>query len=126
MHITQGQFKAQINDQRGGTGFTRGEATDMLLLAAGHTLKEIGRATGRSPETVKASLGRAKHKLGVYRAAGAIAEALRRGWIAPLILVLMVADLSGTAMRVRQPTRPTSRVSASRQIGRRNAGSQYA
>lgn len=126
MYITQGQFKAQINDQRGGAGFTRGEAIDMLLLAAGNTCKEIARATGRSPETVKASLGRAKHKLGVYRAAGAIAEALRRGWIAPLVLALLVADLSGTAMRVRQPTRPTSRVSASRQIGRRNTGNQYA
>lgn len=51
---------------------------------------------------------------------------MKRGWIAPLILVLLVADLSGTAMRVRQPTRPTSRVSASRQVGRRNKGSQYA
>lgn len=126
MQVIQGKWKAQVNDQRGGAGFTQGEATDMLLLAAGNTLKEIGRATGRSPETVKSSLGRAKHKLGVYRAAGAIAEACKRGWIAPLILVLIVADLSGTAMRVRQPLRPTSRVSASRQIGRRNAGSQHA
>lgn len=45
MQITQGQFTAQVNDERGGAGFTRGEATDMLLLAKGSTLKEIGRAT---------------------------------------------------------------------------------
>lgn len=126
MQITQGKWKAQVNDQRGGAGFTHGEAIDMMLLASGNTFKEIGRATGRSPETVKASLERAKHKLGVYRVAGAVAIAMRRGWIAPLLLVLMVADLSGTAMRVRQPLRPTSRVSASRQVGRRNTGSQYA
>lgn len=126
MHITHGKWKAEVNDERGGEGFTHGEAADMMLLADGNTLKQIGRATGRSPETVKDSLGRAKHKLGAYRVAGAIAEALRRGWIAPLIVLLIVADFSGNATRVRQPTRPTSRVSASRQVSRRNNGSQYA
>ncbi|WP_051234209.1 LuxR C-terminal-related transcriptional regulator [Halomonas halocynthiae] len=116
MHtITQGRWQAKVNAERGGPGFTFNEANDMMLLAEGNTFKEIGRATQRSPETVKDSLGRAKHKLRVYRAAGAVAEALRRGWIAPLLLALLVTDLGNTtAARVRQPmrTRPTAGASA--------------
>lgn len=120
--ITQGRWKAKVNAERGGPGFTFNEANDMMLLAEGNTFKQIARITERSPETVKDSLGRAKHKLRVYRVAGAVAEALRRGWIAPLLLALLITDLGNTnAVRVRQPMRTRPTASASARASRREA-----
>jgi DNA-binding CsgD family transcriptional regulator len=70
MQITQGNWQARINPEHGSLGLTRTEAVDMMLLAAGNTYKEIARATGRSPETVRGSLKKGYHKLDVYKAAG--------------------------------------------------------
>ncbi|WP_447896017.1 hypothetical protein [Vreelandella sp. GE22] len=128
MQITQGNWQARVNPERGSLGFTRTEAVDMMLLAAGGTYKEIARATGRSPESVKDCLGRAYHKLRVYKATAAVAEAMRRGWIAPLLLALMIGSLGADVqqLRHRPPTRTHSRVSASRQVSRRNTGSVFA
>ena len=89
MQITQGNWQATINPERGSLGLTRTQAVDLMLLAAGNTYKEIAKATGRSPETVHGSLKKAYHKLSVYKAAGAVAEAMRRGWIAPLLVALV-------------------------------------
>lgn len=127
MQITQGNWKAEINPVRGSLGFTRNEAIDVMLLAEGKTCKEIARATQRSPETVKATLERAKHKLGVYKAAGAIAEAMRRGWIAPLLVALLISGINpdASALRHRPPMRTRTQVSASRVISRRDTGAVY-
>ncbi|PKG50266.1 response regulator transcription factor, partial [Halomonas sp. MES3-P3E] len=89
MQITQGNWQAKINPQRGSLGFTRTEAVDLMLLAAGNTYKEIAKATGRSPETVRRNLTKGYQKLGVHKAAGAVAEAMKRGWIAPLLVALL-------------------------------------
>lgn len=128
MQITQGNWQANINPERGSLGLTRTQAVDMMLLAAGNTYKEIAKATGRSPETVHGSLKKAYHKLHVYKAAGAVAEAMRRGWIAPLLVALVVSGINpdADAMRHRQPTRTRQQVSASRMVGRRDTGSVYA
>ncbi|MCO7246405.1 LuxR C-terminal-related transcriptional regulator [Halomonas sp. Mc5H-6] len=128
MQITQGNWKANINPERGSLGFTRTEAVDLMLLAGGNTYKEIARATGRSPETVRASLKKGYHKLGVYKAAGAVAEAMKRGWIAPLLVALLVSGINPDveAMRHRPPVRTRHQVSASRTLARRDNGSLYA
>ncbi|WP_301585075.1 LuxR C-terminal-related transcriptional regulator [Halomonas alkaliantarctica] len=128
MHITQGNWQATINPERGSLGLTRTQAVDIMLLAAGNTYKEIAKATGRSPETVNGSLKKAYHKLHVYKAAGAVAEAMRRGWIAPLLVALMVSGLNPDteAMRHRPPVRTRQQVSASRTVARRDTGSVYA
>ncbi|MBR2512731.1 MAG: response regulator transcription factor [Halomonas sp.] len=128
MQITQGNWKAEINPERGSLGLTRTQAVDLMLLAAGNTYKEIAKATGRSPETVHGSLKKAYHKLHVYKAAGAVAEAMRRGWIAPLLVALMVSGLNPEteAMRHRPPVRTRQQVSASRTVARRDTGSVYA
>lgn len=128
MQITQGNWQARINPERGSLGFTRTEAQDLMLLAAGNTYKEIARATGRSPESVKACLQRAYQKLGAFKAAGAVAEAIRRGWIAPLIVMLIISSINPdmSDARHRPPMRTRSRVSASRQMSRRDLGSVYA
>lgn len=127
MEITLGNWKAQVHDQRGAPGFTLMEATYLLHAATGMTRKEIAKATGRSPATVRHGLDRAYHKLGVYRAAGAVAEAISRGWIAPLLLVLLVGAMNpgSDALRVRQPMRTRQQVSASARISRRDTGSLY-
>ena len=128
MQITQGNWQARINPERGSLGFTRTEAMDMMLLAAGDTYKEIARATGRSPETVHGSLKKGYHKLGVYKAAGAVAEAIRRGWITPLLVALLISGINTDAdtIRHRSPTRSRQQVSASRTLARRDTGSVYA
>src|SRR5690554_2269818 len=127
MEITLGHWKAQVHDQRAAPGFTLMEATYLLHAATGMTRKEIAKATGRSPATVRHGLDRAYHKLGSYRVAAAVAEAMRRGWIAPLLLVLLVGAMNpgSDAMRVRQPTRTRQQVSASSRISRRDTGSVY-
>lgn len=127
MQITQGNWQARVNPERGSLGFTRTEAQDLMLLAAGNTYKEIARATQRSPESVKTCLHRAYQKLGVYKAAGAVAEAMRRGWITPLMLALIVSSINPdmSDARHRPPMRTRTRVSASRTVSRRDVGSLY-
>lgn len=128
MQITQGNWQAKINPQRGSLGFTRTEAVDLMLLAAGNTYKEIAKATGRSPETVRRNLTKGYHKLGVYKAAGAVAEAMKRGWIAPLLVALLISGINpdASALRHRAPARTQTRVSTSRTVSRRDVGSVYA
>jgi len=127
MQITQGNWQATINPERGSLGLTRTQAVDIMLLAAGNTYKEIAKATGRSPETVHGSLKKAYHKLSVYKAAGAVAEAMRRGWIAPLLVALVISGLNtdAEALRHRPPARTRQQVSASRNVSRRDVGSLY-
>lgn len=126
MQITQGSWQAKINPERGSLGFTRTEAQDLMLLAAGNTYKEIARATGRSPESVKACLQRAYQKLGAFKAAGAVAEAIRRGWIAPLIVMLIISSINPDMSDARHRAPMRTRISASRIISRRDDGSVYA
>lgn len=128
MQITHGNWQAKINPERGSLGFTRTEAMDMMLLAAGNTYKQIAKATGRSPETVRGSLKKGYHKLGIYKAAGAVAEAMKRGWIAPLLIMIMISAINpdASALRHRSPARTRTHVSASRTTGSRDAGSVFA
>ncbi|MFW6344726.1 MAG: hypothetical protein ACOC0M_00120 [Halomonas sp.] len=128
MEITLGHWKATVHDQRAAPGFTLMEATYLLHAATGKTRKEIARATGRSPATVRHGLDRAYHKVGAYRVTAAVAEAIRRGWIAPLLVALVVGCLSpsnGELLRIRQPTRSRQPVTATSRIARRDLGSVY-
>ncbi|CAM3308984.1 response regulator transcription factor [Halomonas lysinitropha] len=107
---------------------TIAQAQVLAGLAAGLTQKEIARARGVSPATVKAAVATLLFHLHAQRAAGAVAEALRRGWIAPLLLALIVGAMNpnSEALRVRQPTRTRTQVSTSRVVSRRDTGSIYA
>lgn len=137
MQITQGNWQARINPERGSLGFTRTEAMDMMLLAEGNTYKQIAKATGRSPETVRGSLKKAYHKLGVYKALSAVVVAMDRKWISKingvaifgvLFTSLLISGINpdADAMRHRSPTRTQTRVSTSRNVSRRDIGSVYA
>ncbi|WP_168709201.1 LuxR C-terminal-related transcriptional regulator [Halomonas borealis] len=74
-------------------------------LAAGMTQKEIAKARGISPATVKSTAEALYYRLHAIRAADAIVKGLRRTWIAPLAILLMCADLHGQSLRARTPVR---------------------
>lgn len=104
---------------------TRREAELLAGLAAGMTQKEIAKLRGVSPATIKSTAEAAYYRLRANRATDAVAQALRRGWIAPLVLALMIADLSNDAARVRQPVRARQQMTTSR-LARRDLGSVFA
>ncbi|MGV2930180.1 LuxR C-terminal-related transcriptional regulator [Vreelandella venusta] len=107
---------------------TRVQAQVIACIAAGMTHKEIAKLRGCSPRTVSATSAAILYFLNAHRAAGAVAEAMRRGWIAPLLVALMISGINSDAdtMRHRSPTRSRQQVSASRTLARRDVGSVYA
>lgn len=105
---------------------TRREAELLAGLAAGMTQKEIAKLRGVSPATIKSTAEAAYYRLRASRATDAVAKALRRGWIAPLVLALMIADLNGQTLRVRQPVRTRQQMTTSSRLARRHLGSVYA
>lgn len=83
------------------------EAETLAGLASGMTQKELARARGVSPATIRSTAEAAYYRLQAQRATEAVAKAMRRGWIAPLLLALMVSAIAPQqpAQRVRQPVR---------------------
>ncbi|WP_438454958.1 LuxR C-terminal-related transcriptional regulator [Vreelandella venusta] len=107
---------------------TRVQAQVIACIAAGMTHKEIAKLRGCSPRTVNATSAAILYFLNAHRAAGAVAEAMRRGWIAPLLVALMISGINPDAdtIRHRSPTRSRQQVTASRTLARRDTGSVYA
>lgn len=118
-------FRCVTGDRRQGLP-TRAQVQVVAGLAAGLTQKEIARARGCSPATVKHTVSAVMFRLHVARAAAVVAQALRRGWIAPLLVVLTVGAMNpnGDALRVRQPLRSRQSVSASARLMRRDVGAE--
>ncbi|MBB3142792.1 response regulator transcription factor [Halomonas organivorans] len=121
MQLTFGTWRATANTDRTRGELAPREAQHLMALASGLSAKEIAREFGIQPATVKHSLMRVYGRLGVRRGTAAVAEAIRRGWIAPLIILLMVADLHGQTLRARMPvrTRQQSTVTARAAAGGR-------
>lgn len=86
---------------------TQREAEVLAGLASGLTQKELARARGVSPATIRSTAEAAYYRLQAQRATEAVAKAMRRGWIAPLLLALAVSAMAPQqpAQRVRQPVR---------------------
>lgn len=107
---------------------TVAQAQVLCGLAAGMTQKEIARERGVSPATVKAAVATLLYLLHAQRATAVVAQALRRGWIAPLLLALIVSGTAdpSNALRVRQPVRTRQQVSVHCRLMRRDLGSIYA
>ena len=107
---------------------SRVQAQVIACIAAGMTHKEIAKLRGCSPRTISATSAAILYYLNAQRAAGAVAEAMRRGWIAPLLVALMISSINSDAdaLRHRQPTRTRQQVTASRTLARRDVGSVYA
>ncbi|WIX32544.1 LuxR C-terminal-related transcriptional regulator [Salinicola sp. JS01] len=94
MEIIQSGWRAKANPDRTKGELAPREAAHLICLAIGMTRKEIARATNCQPSTVAKSLQRAYCRLGVDRASAAVAEAMRRGWIAPLLLAITISAIS--------------------------------
>nr|WP_300312838.1 LuxR C-terminal-related transcriptional regulator [Halomonas sp.] len=91
--------------KRGSNLPTAKQVTVLAGLASGMTQKEIARKRGISPSTVKSTAEAMYCRLRAVRATDAVSKAIRRGWIAPLVLVLLISDMHHQAYRVRQPNR---------------------
>lgn len=81
--ITNGTWTGHL-----GRGLAPRELEALLGVAQGLTAKEIARTMGIAPGTVANRLENAMFKLGVARRTAAVAEAMRRGVISPLCIVL--------------------------------------
>ncbi|RKR02623.1 regulatory LuxR family protein [Kushneria sinocarnis] len=101
-------FRCRVGG-RGSSWPTAKQAMVLAGLAKGMTQKEIARERGISPATVKSTAEAIYYRLNAARAADAIVKGMRRGWIAPLCLMLMLTTVVAGQQhiyRVRQP-RPT-------------------
>lgn len=91
-------------------------------LADGKTADEIAAVLCRSVQTVRTQVKLACRRVGARNAANLVAQSISRGWIAPLVLVLLISDLHNHAARVRLPTRTRETVSVVRTVGRIEGG----
>lgn len=128
MELTYGNWRATANPNRKSGELAPREAQHLMALASGLSHKQIAQAFGVSPRTVRHSLQRVYGRLGVARGTAAVAQAMRRGWIAPLLLALFVGAMApgNEALRIRQPVRSRQPVSATSRAARRDLGSIYA
>ncbi|AZE96665.1 Phage protein [Pseudomonas orientalis] len=91
-----------------GMGLALRELQCVLGIASGQTSKELARDLGVQPESIKKRVLAASTKLGVTRRAQLVAEAMRKGVISPLIVLLcmiLTAQQANTEHfgRVRRP-----------------------
>ena len=127
--ITYGPIKGYAKN--GGTGLLPTQQLICLMgLAQGKSHEEIGRDQNLSPNSVSKTIQRAYDKLSDYpaglivrTAAHAVFEAMKRGIIAPLMILLALAGPLMTEDDLRRPNppripRPAARASA-RARGRR-------
>lgn len=83
------------------------QARIATLLAQGHTAQEVANKLCRALPTVRRHIQIAVERNGVRNTTQLIALATSRGWIAPLLLALVVSAIAPQqpAQRVRQPVR---------------------
>jgi len=87
----------------------RGQLEAVLHAANDLTVKQIARNIGINPDSVQGRLDRAKDKLGFVRSLrGLVLEAMKRGIIAPLVLMLAMGGISfaSSPQPPRTPQRP--------------------
>lgn len=82
MSIQRGDWKGRIGV------LAQRELECLLGVACGFTSKEIAKQDGCSPATVDKRLLSASCKLQVFKRAQLVAEAMKRGLIAPLMILL--------------------------------------
>ncbi|SHK52723.1 response regulator transcription factor [Halomonas caseinilytica] len=105
---------------------TKRQAEIVSRLADGMTAEEIAISLCRSVLTVRTQVKLACQRAGAKNTPHLVALAIRKGWIAPLALALMLADLHGHAMRTRQPVRTRQQIASTYRSARRDLGSVLA
>ncbi|MDN3561682.1 helix-turn-helix transcriptional regulator [Vreelandella neptunia] len=126
-HVTFAGWRCQYGARKSGLP-TLVQAQVAAGLAAGLTQKEIAKLRGVSPASVRTVAEALYSHLGAYRAAAAVAEGMKRGWIAPLLVALLISGINPDmdAMRHRQPTRTRTHSSVTARINQRLDGSLFA
>ena len=100
--------------------FAQGEV--LLGLANGLTNKEIARQRGVSPSTINSILTQIREKLSgklvaTGKRAWIVAEAIHRGWLSPLMVMICISSVLGSMMDTDIEMRRTSnRLTASRMV----------
>ncbi|SFB80181.1 hypothetical protein SAMN05660443_0216 [Marinospirillum celere] len=122
-HVTYGPIQGFAKNGKVGQLPTR-QVICLMGVAQGKNSKEIAQDQGIQPSTVNRTLIRAYHSLSDYskgfvvrNAAQAVYEAMKRGIIAPLLILLALAGPMITGDELRRPNpprmpRPVARVQA--------------
>ncbi|MBW5802016.1 response regulator transcription factor [Halomonas elongata] len=105
---------------------TKRQAEIVSRLADGMTAEEVAESFCRSVLTVRTQVRHACQRANARNTAHLIAIAISRGWIAPLALALMLADLHGHALRTRQPIRTRQQTASNYRAAYRDLGSVLA
>lgn len=99
-------------------GLSDRETAISVLVAVGKTNKEIGRFFDIAPDTVKKRIRCAMDRLGVDRRAALVSEAIRRGILAPLVLLLALCEAAPHHQFQTRPARTPAAVKRVARIGR--------
>lgn len=91
-----------------GRGAAQRELECLLAIAGGLTSKEAARDLGVAPGTIEKRLLALSTKLGVTRRAALVAEAFKRGVIAPAVCILLalLIGLQQNPNSIRRPAGP--------------------
>ncbi|WP_407733060.1 response regulator transcription factor [Pseudomonas citronellolis] len=106
-----------------GKGLSLRELQCVLGIAAGRTSKELARDLDMQPATVDKRVLAATTKLGITRRAALVAEAFKRGILAPACVVMLAGMAALHPILdddpMRRDRRPPERKTELRQAGRR-------
>jgi DNA-binding CsgD family transcriptional regulator len=93
-----------------GQGLAPRQLLATMLSMLDLKVNEIAERMNCAPSTAEKTLDRARFKLGAKTNRGLIAEAMRRGIIAPLVLALLVGAEHTQIRPIRRPEAPRSQV----------------
>lgn len=111
--FTHGNWQGFFNH-----GLSEREVECTVLAAGGLTNKEIAREMGITPSTVKKRIQCAMDRLEVHRRAGLVAEAMRKAIIAPLLILLALAEVAPHQQVQTRPVRAPVAVKRIAKAGR--------
>lgn len=117
--ITSGLWKGFL-----GRGLAPRELQCTLLIAQGATAKQIAQQLGMAQSTVSKRISSVMFKLGTNRQTALVAEALRRGLIAPLLILLTLHSVISPDDHMRRDRRAPERRSEIRLVRARLESSQ--
>lgn len=89
-----------------GQGLAPRQLLATMLATLDLKVNEIAERMNCAPSTAEKTLDRARFKLGARTNRGLIAEAMRRGIIAPLVLALLVGGEHTQIRPIRRPDAP--------------------
>lgn len=99
-------------------GLSDREVECTVLAACGLTNKEIAKQMSIAPDTVKKRIQNAMYRLDVPRRAALVAEAMRKAIIAPLLILLALAEIAPHQQIQTRPVRTPAAVKRAAKLGR--------